>query len=206
LQTNQKIFSKIGNIKNIYIATQGPLENTIGDFWEMIKDKNVYNIIMLGNIEEDNIKKCEKYWPSPGETLNVNNMEISCLEFEENDYIVRKFKMLYENETRIITQFHYTNWNDHQTPDEHSFLNFLLRCKSIYECPILVHCSAGIGRTGVFLATHSLINDCEGSKMKSLNIFSTILTLRKYRQKLVQTPKQYLFCYEIIEKYLKQIL
>ncbi|XP_038167219.1 tyrosine-protein phosphatase non-receptor type 22 [Arvicola amphibius] len=181
-----------------YIATQGPLPTTVLDFWRMIWEYRVLVIVMACMEFEMGKKKCERYWAEPGETqLQFGPFSIFCeAEKKKSDYIIRTLKAKFNNKTRIVYQFHYKNWPDHDVPssiDPILELIWDIRCYQEDDCvPICVHCSAGCGRTGVICAidyTRMLLKD--GIVPENFSVFSLIQEMRTQRPSLVQTQEQY---------------
>ncbi|KAK7810439.1 hypothetical protein U0070_002835 [Myodes glareolus] len=181
-----------------YIATQGPLPTTVLDFWRMIWEYRVLVIVMACMEFEMGKKKCERYWAEPGETqLQFGPFSIFCeAEKKKSDYIIRTLKAKLNNKTRIVYQFHYKNWPDHDVPssiDPILELVWDIRCYQEDDCvPICVHCSAGCGRTGVICAidyTRMLLKD--GIVPENFSVFSLIQEMRTQRPSLVQTQEQY---------------
>nr|XP_034320230.1 uncharacterized protein LOC117687579 isoform X2 [Crassostrea gigas] len=181
---------------DVYIAAQGPKKNTLEDFWFMIWQENIEQIVMLTNLKEKARTKCVQYWPDL-------KMEMSCdflglYTTEEclyDNYVIRKLKVSHarQNESRMITQYHYTAWPDHGTPDPLCLLSFHGRLKRTNTSrnlgPILVHCSAGIGRTGTFIAIDALYE--EGQKTGKVYIADYVTKMREKRMNMVQTYEQY---------------
>jgi protein tyrosine phosphatase len=197
-----------GTVTNQYIATQGPLPNTIEDFWEMIWVTNTTTIIMLTPLTEKEIVKCECYWLSK----DYKNKYILNDYKDENDYLVMtneilitkdiiKREFLYHRgeEQRKITQFHYINWLDFDCPDIKSFIEFVncITNNKYQQYPLCIHCSAGVGRTGVLITVLMILNNINNNK---INIAETIIHLRKYRMGMVQTKEQLEFCYKVINQ------
>nr|XP_034356524.1 tyrosine-protein phosphatase non-receptor type 22 isoform X1 [Arvicanthis niloticus] len=194
-----------------YIATQGPLSTTLLDFWRMIWEYRVLVIVMACMEFEMGKKKCERYWAEPGETqLQFGPFSISCeAEKKKSDYKIRTLKAKFNSETRIIYQFHYKNWPDHDVPssiDPILQLIWDMRCYQEDDCvPICVHCSAGCGRTGVICAvdyTWMLLKD--GIIPKNFSVFNLIQEMRTQRPSLVQTQEQYELVYSAVLELLKR--
>ncbi|GAB1287946.1 Tyrosine-protein phosphatase non-receptor type 22 [Apodemus speciosus] len=165
-----------------YIATQGPLSTTLLDFWRMIWEYRILVIVMACMEFEMGKKKCERYWEA---------------EKKKSDYKIRTLKAKFNSETRIIYQFHYKNWPDHDVPssiDPILQLIWDMRCYQEDDCvPICIHCSAGCGRTGVICAvdyTWMLLKD--GIIPKNFSVFNLIQEMRTQRPSLVQTQELYL--------------
>nr|AAH55377.1 Protein tyrosine phosphatase, non-receptor type 22 (lymphoid) [Mus musculus] len=194
-----------------YIATQGPLSTTLLDFWRMIWEYRILVIVMACMEFEMGKKKCEHYWAEPGETqLQFGPFSISCeAEKKKSDYKIRTLKAKFNNETRIIYQFHYKNWPDHDVPssiDPILQLIWDMRCYQEDDCvPICIHCSAGCGRTGVICAvdyTWMLLKD--GIIPKNFSVFNLIQEMRTQRPSLVQTQEQYELVYSAVLELFKR--
>ncbi|XP_056002216.1 receptor-type tyrosine-protein phosphatase alpha-like [Ostrea edulis] len=181
---------------NEYIASQGPKQNTLSDFWTMIWQENVRQIIMLTNLREGNKAKCVQYWadidvPATFGVFSLRTVEEKHYAF----YIIRTFRVT-NNElkkTHMVTQYHYTAWPDHGTPEPLCLVNFhdhVTRTKDKADVgPTLVHCSAGIGRTGTYIAIDAL--HWAGKKDKKINIAEYVKKMRENRMNMVQTYEQY---------------
>ncbi|XP_058860986.1 tyrosine-protein phosphatase non-receptor type 22-like isoform X2 [Acipenser ruthenus] len=189
-----------------YIATQGPLPNTVLDFWRMIWEYNVQVIVMACREFEMGRKKCERYWAAPEEeTFKCGVFSISC-ESEENkgDYVVRILKATLFNECRAIYQLHYVNWPDHGVPTSiDPMLEMIWEMRSYQEhddVPLCIHCSAGCGRTGVICAidyTWKLLNN--GIIPENFSVFDLVQEMRTQRPSLVQTKEQYELVYTSVK-------
>ena len=198
--------------QNYFISTQGPKPETIEDFWTMVYDYNSNVIVMLCKLLEGGRKKCENYWEAKMKTFEV------LIEKEEkfDMYVIRtlKLKNLEKKDERIVYQFHFIGWPDHGVPDISDgkvFEIFFEINKKVDEYnkgkdPIIVHCSAGVGRTGTFVSMYLLekeimkqINDkCEFIRF---NIFNLVRKIKEMRMYMVQAPPQYEFIYSFV-KYL----
>ncbi|XP_055989097.1 receptor-type tyrosine-protein phosphatase eta [Sorex fumeus] len=185
--------------KRDFIATQGPLPNTLKDFWRMVWEKNIYAIIMLTKCVEQGRTKCEEYWPSKkaqeyGDITVANTAEIVLPEWTIRDFTVKNSQT---SESHPLRQFHFTSWPDHGVPDTTELLinfRFLVRdyMKQIPpESPVLVHCSAGVGRTGTFIAIDRLIYQIENEN--TVDVYGIVYDLRMHRPLMVQTEDQYVF-------------
>ncbi|XP_058860151.1 tyrosine-protein phosphatase non-receptor type 22-like isoform X2 [Acipenser ruthenus] len=189
-----------------YIATQGPLPNTVLDFWRMIWEYNVQVIVMACREFEMGRKKCERYWAAPEEeTFKCGIFSISC-ESEENkgDYVVRILKATLFNECRAIYQLHYVNWPDHGVPSSiDPMLEMIWEMRSYQEhddVPLCIHCSAGCGRTGAICAidyTWKLLNN--GIIPENFSVFDLVQEMRTQRPSLVQTKEQYELVYTSVK-------
>uniref|UniRef100_A0A8D2G3K0 Receptor-type tyrosine-protein phosphatase eta n=1 Tax=Theropithecus gelada TaxID=9565 RepID=A0A8D2G3K0_THEGE len=185
--------------KKDFIATQGPLPNTLKDFWRMVWEKNVYAIIMLTKCVEQGRTKCEEYWPSKqaqdyGDITVAMTSEIVLPEWTIRDFTMKNIQT---SESHPLRQFHFTSWPDHGVPDTTDLLinfRYLVRDymkQSPPESPILVHCSAGVGRTGTFIAIDRLIYQIENEN--TVDVYGIVYDLRMHRPLMVQTEDQYVF-------------
>ncbi|KMQ95329.1 tyrosine-protein phosphatase 69d-like protein [Lasius niger] len=183
-----------------FICAQGPMENTVCDYWRMIWEQHLELILMLTNLEEYSKTKCAKYWPDKRETKNFGDITVEHVkERAYSDYVVRELKMtrLGERDARAIVQYHFLVWKDFVAPEHpHAILRFIKRVNEAYSLekgPILVHCSAGVGRTGTLVALDSLLQQL--AEESQVSIFNTVCDLRHQRNFLVQSLKQYIFIY-----------
>uniref|UniRef100_A0A452EJP2 Tyrosine-protein phosphatase non-receptor type 12 n=1 Tax=Capra hircus TaxID=9925 RepID=A0A452EJP2_CAPHI len=141
-----------------YVATQGPLANTVIDFWRMIWEYNVVIIVMACREFEMGRKKCERYWPLFGEDpITFAPFKISCeAEQARTDYFIRTLLLEFQNESRRLYQFHYVNWPDHDVPSSFDsildMISLMRKYQEHEDVPICIHCSAGCGRTGAICA------------------------------------------------------
>ncbi|XP_014444854.1 tyrosine-protein phosphatase non-receptor type 12 isoform X2 [Tupaia chinensis] len=141
-----------------YVATQGPLANTVIDFWRMIWEYNVVIIVMACREFEMGRKKCERYWPLYGEDpITFAPFKISCEDEQARpDYFIRTLLLEFQNESRRLYQFHYVNWPDHDVPSSFDsildMISLMRKYQEHEDVPICIHCSAGCGRTGAICA------------------------------------------------------
>lgn len=227
-----------------YIATQAPFPSTIPHFWSMIWQESISLIIMLTPINEDGQEKAHRYWPTsnfptkryqdpsyPGRCdFVVKLLEKSVI---GENLIMRRFQLCYQNEFRQVIQFQHIEWPDHGCPDDNddivSLLSTLQEWKSAVSKPILVHCSAGIGRTGTFITIRyelmkaveqfharssqspSLYLDCDRIKEvreflrnHEFTVVDTVRKLRKDRKMMVHNQEQFAFCYRFFESLLEE--
>uniref|UniRef100_A0AAQ4Q5B4 protein-tyrosine-phosphatase n=1 Tax=Gasterosteus aculeatus aculeatus TaxID=481459 RepID=A0AAQ4Q5B4_GASAC len=191
-----------------YIATQGPLPNTVCDFWRMNWEYNVAVIVMACREFEMGRKKCERYFPLLGEEpMSFGPFRISCeSEQARTDYFIRTLTVENDNETRRITQFHYMNWPDHDVPSSFDSILDMIGLMREYQenddVPICVHCSAGCGRTGAICAIDYTWNLLKAGKIpEDFNVFRLIQEMRTQRHSAVQTKEQY----ELVHKAIAQI-
>eukprot|EP00105_Crassostrea_gigas_P040871 XP_019925019.1 PREDICTED: receptor-type tyrosine-protein phosphatase mu [Crassostrea gigas] len=181
---------------NVYIATQGPKQNTVADFWCMVWQEHIEQIIMLTNVMEGNTAKCFQYWPAQETSMDCDSFTLNTTDERHYAYyVVRKVKMIHkkENKCRTVTQHHYTAWPDHGIPEPLCLLlfnNHVTRTKNATQkIPVLVHCSAGIGRTGTYIAIDALYEECK--QKKRINIADYVEKMREKRMNMVQTYEQY---------------
>ncbi|NXV71663.1 PTPRJ phosphatase, partial [Atlantisia rogersi] len=185
--------------KKAFIAAQGPLPNTIEDFWRMIWEKNIYSIVMLTKCVEQARTKCEQYWPdkqpkSYGDIIVTMVSEIVLPEWTIRDFTVEKANT---PESHTVRQFHFTSWPDHGVPETTDLLiNFRhlvheYSSQNPIDSPTLVHCSAGVGRTGTFIAIDRLIQQIEMEN--TVDVYGVVYDLRMHRPLMVQTEDQYIF-------------
>ncbi|NWW99971.1 PTPRJ phosphatase, partial [Caloenas nicobarica] len=187
------------NSKKAFIAAQGPLPNTIEDFWHMIWEKNIYSIVMLTKCVEQARTKCEQYWPDKqsktyGDIIVTMVSEIVLPEWTIRDFTVEKSNT---PESHTVRQFHFTSWPDHGVPETTDLLiNFRhlvheYSSQNPIDSPTLVHCSAGVGRTGTFIAIDRLIQQIEMEN--TVDVYGVVYDLRMHRPLMVQTEDQYVF-------------
>uniref|UniRef100_A0A673LJ51 protein-tyrosine-phosphatase n=1 Tax=Sinocyclocheilus rhinocerous TaxID=307959 RepID=A0A673LJ51_9TELE len=184
-----------------YIATQGPMQETVRDFWRMIWQENSASIVMVTNLVEVGRVKCVRYWPD--ETELYGDIKVTLIETEPlAEYVIRTFTVQKKghHEIREIRQFHFTSWPDHGVPCYATgLLGFIRQVKFLNAPdagPIVVHCSAGAGRTGCFIAVDIMLDMAESEGV--VDIFNCIRELRSQRVNMVQTEEQYVFVHDAI--------
>ncbi|XP_010624695.1 tyrosine-protein phosphatase non-receptor type 9 isoform X2 [Fukomys damarensis] len=204
--------------KNAYIGTQGPLENTYRDFWLMVWEQKVLVIVMTTRFEEGGRRKCGQYWPLEKDTrirfgfLTVTNLGVENMNHYKKTTL--EIHNTEEREKRQVTHFQFLSWPDYGVPSSAASLIDFLRAvrnqqslavssmgtRSKGQCPeqppIVVHCSAGIGRTGTFCSLDICLAQLE--ELGTLNVFQTVSRMRTQRAFSIQTPEQYYFCYKAI--------
>ncbi|KAL3869070.1 hypothetical protein ACJMK2_041796, partial [Sinanodonta woodiana] len=188
--------------QNAYIATQGALPETFGDFWRMIWEQRCATIVMMTRLEERNRIKCDQYWPSRGaETYGL--MHILLVEISElATYTIRTFHIQRYGvpEKREVRQFQFTAWPDHGVPDHPTpLLMFMRRVKASNPPdagPVVVHCSAGVGRTGAFIVIDAMLERIKHEK--TVDIYGHVTCLRAQRNYMVQTEDQYIFIHDAL--------
>lgn len=209
--------------KRAYILTQGPLPVTAGHFWLMVWEQKSKAVLMLNRIIEKNTIKCHQYWPlgscNGGDDdmiLNDVSLKVTFLKKKELSHYTYGELMLTDlqsGQSRIVLHFHYTTWPDFGVPESPAaFLNFLMAVRESGALntdvgPPIVHCSAGIGRSGTFCLVDScLVLIEESGNPNSVNIQEILLEMRRYRMGLIQTPDQLRFSYLAIIEGAKKIL
>ncbi|XP_030647923.1 protein tyrosine phosphatase receptor type Fa isoform X6 [Chanos chanos] len=188
--------------QNAYIATQGPLPETLSDFWRMVWEQRTSTIVMMTRLEEKSRVKCDQYWPSRG-TETYGMIQVSMLDTVElATYSVRTFA-LYKNgssEKREVRQFQFMAWPDHGVPEYPTpilaFLRRVKACNPPDAGPMVVHCSAGVGRTGCFIVIDAMLERMKHEK--SVDIYGHVTCMRAQRNYMVQTEDQYIFIHEAL--------
>ncbi len=203
------LFNKIPNFHFL-----GPLESTVKDFWRMVWQENIVIIVMTTNIREKGTIKCFPYWPLESkETLNAGIYQIQNEKSEKFDSFtvtILTLRKKYSSEYRTIYHAHYLKWPDHGIPSNtKDALTFLDRVDyyrqiTMTKAPILLHCSAGIGRTGTFCAIDIGIK--RYLEKKIIDIPSTVVKMRTERAGSVQTEDQYVFAYLAMKDFIEQQL
>ncbi|KAL1023895.1 hypothetical protein UPYG_G00048650 [Umbra pygmaea] len=188
--------------QNAYIATQGSLPETFCDFWRMVWEQHSANIIMMTKLEEKSRVKCDQYWPTRG-TETYGLIQVTLLDTVElATYSVRTFALYKSgsNEKREVRHFQFTAWPDHGVPEHPTpFLAFLRRVKACNPPdagPMVVHCSAGVGRTGCFIVIDAMVERIKHEK--TIDIYGHVTLMRSQRNYMVQTEDQYAFIYDAL--------
>jgi tyrosine-protein phosphatase non-receptor type 11 len=223
--TSEESFSKV------YLATQGPLPNTINDFWHMVWQEESQIILMITHEEEKGRPKCARYWPDPLDFPGNGNGDLTqCSQVYatikvkligitrvNNDYVLREFLVSDNNNnieltsTRTVYQFQYLAWSDHGVPENQSnTLDFIEHFNSLYSQlgnnkPLTVHCSAGIGRTGAILIIDQILDKIKILGIQcDLDIYKAVCHLRSQRSGMIQTEKQYQFSHMAIRQFIEK--
>ncbi|XP_033838514.1 receptor-type tyrosine-protein phosphatase S-like isoform X5 [Periophthalmus magnuspinnatus] len=188
--------------QNAYIATQGPLAETFGDFWRMVWEQRAASVVMMTRLEEKSRIKCDQYWPSRG-TETYGMIQVTLLDtMELATFCIRTFSLHKSgsSERREVRQFQFTAWPDHGVPEYPTpFLNFLRRVKSCNPPdagPIVAHCSAGVGRTGCFIVIDAMLERIRHER--TVDIYGHVTLMRSQRNYMVQTEDQYSFIHEAL--------
>ncbi|KAL2078501.1 hypothetical protein ACEWY4_026186 [Coilia grayii] len=194
-----------GGRNNDYIAAQGPLPSTVADFWRMIWEQKSTRIVMVTNCIENGKTKCEKYWPHDYNPCRYGDLVITMTsEHKEINWTLREFTVKNEtkSEERVVKHFHFTAWPDHGVPNgTEPLIEFrgLIRRhidSSPPSGPTVVHCSAGVGRTGTLIALDVLLQQLE--REDAVNIGGFVHLMRCHRPRMVQTESQYIFLHQCI--------
>lgn len=202
-----------------YIACQAPLTNTFSHFWRMVWEQNIRVILMLTNLVEKNKEKAQKYWPNDGSQLQFGNIVVCGITTKTVGCVTLKtFKVYFFSaigkllEQRDLYHIHYTDWTDMGTPSSTQSIRQLIKIteicssKSKVKSPLLVHCSAGIGRTGTYIAIDEAIKRIQVKQnlknpSRFIDVHHIVRELRKQRVSMVQTFDQYTFIYRAIQDY-----
>nr|CAI5860932.1 unnamed protein product [Callosobruchus analis] len=202
-----------------YILTQGPLSNTYSHFWLMVWEQQTKAIVMLNKLIEKKQDKCFQYWPAKMGAEHIMNLQdvgltVEYTHLEDHSYYLTRTLRLTDVESgehRDIFQFHYVTWPDFGVPaSPAAFLSFLTRVRDAGALkedvgPAIVHCSAGIGRSGTFCLVDSCLVLIEKFGLNSIDVKEILLEMRKYRMGLIQTPEQLRFSYQAIIEGAKQL-
>ncbi|XP_032364750.1 receptor-type tyrosine-protein phosphatase beta [Etheostoma spectabile] len=194
-----------------YVATQGPLPGTKDDFWKMIWEQNVHNVVMVTQCVEKGRVKCDHYWPCDQDSLYYGDMIVQMLsESVLPEWTIREFNICSEEQrgvSRLVRQFHYTVWPDHGVPDTtHSLIQFVRTVRDYVNRspgsgPTVVHCSAGVGRTGTFIVLDRVLQQLD--TRDTLDIYGAVFDLRLHRSHMVQTERQYSFLHQCVRDVLR---
>ncbi|KAL3876450.1 hypothetical protein ACJMK2_034295 [Sinanodonta woodiana] len=184
-----------------YIASQGTTQFNLNDFWRMVYQQDVEKIVMLTRLAEGDTIKCLQYWPKEGSEQQYGGIKVTLVHVDTfAEYDIRTLTMTVENITKHVTQFHFTAWPDKGVPEAASsivqFWHKVRNMQSQKRSPTIVHCSAGIGRTGTYIALDYLAD--QGKDKQYVQIFSCVAQLRSQRVNFVQTEAQYRFLHEAL--------
>ncbi|KAM7536152.1 hypothetical protein Aperf_G00000090774 [Anoplocephala perfoliata] len=211
-----------------FIAAQGPKDTTFEDFWQMVWDENSNIIVMISNFVERGRRKCDQYWPSSGPQTygNISVQMLSenylacyvarvflvkyvkckkiCVKCFIFDFVLQHLGIYQSTKERIVRHYQYTDWRDFDVPPSPLpvlvFIKTTIKEWTPSRGPIIVHCSAGVGRTGTYICIESLIRQLEAENQ--VNIRGFLEHIRQQRMKLVQTEQQYAFIHDALREYL----
>nr|XP_055198045.1 phosphatidylinositol phosphatase PTPRQ isoform X4 [Nyctereutes procyonoides] len=187
---------------NEFIATQGPLPGTVGDFWRMVWETRAKTLVMLTQCFEKGRIRCHQYWPEDNKPVTVfgDIVITKLMEDVQIDWTIRDLKIERHGDCMTVRQCNFTAWPEHGVPENSAplvhFVKLVRASRAHDTTPMIVHCSAGVGRTGVFIALDHLtqhINDHD-----FVDIYGLVAELRSERMCMVQNLAQYIFLYQCI--------
>ncbi|XP_008282979.1 receptor-type tyrosine-protein phosphatase C, partial [Stegastes partitus] len=188
-----------------YIAAQGPKDETVADFWRMIWEQQSSIIVMVTRCEEGNRVKCAQYWPSIDRQTEIFEEFVVKLNSEDHcpDYTIRRLSLMNKrdkNSEREVTHIQFMSWPDHGVPGEPHLLLKLRRrvnaFKNFFSGPIVVHCSAGVGRTGTYIGIDAMMEGLEAEGR--VDIYGYLVRLRRQRCLMVQVEAQYILIHQAL--------
>uniref|UniRef100_A0A4W5RUJ4 protein-tyrosine-phosphatase n=1 Tax=Hucho hucho TaxID=62062 RepID=A0A4W5RUJ4_9TELE len=199
------------NFRREYIATQGPLPGTKDDFWKMVWEQNVHNVVMVTQCVEKGRVKCDHYWPFDQDPLYYGDLIVQMLsESVLPEWTIREFKICSEdqlNYSKVVRQFHYTVWPDHGVPETTQSLIQFVRTVRDYinrtsgSGATVAHCSAGVGRTGTFISLDRVLQQLDTKD--TVDIYGAVFDLRLHRSHMVQTECQYAYLHQCVRDVLR---
>ncbi|KAM8862011.1 receptor-type tyrosine-protein phosphatase beta isoform 2-T2 [Synchiropus picturatus] len=199
------------NFRREYIATQGPLPGTKDDFWKMVWEQNVHNVVMVTQCVEKGRVKCDHYWPFDHDPLYYGDLIVQMVsESVLPEWTIREFRICSEEQlsyNRLVRHFHYTVWPDHGVPETtHSLVQFVRTVRDYVNRtpgsgPTVVHCSAGVGRTGTFIILDRILQQLDSRD--TVDIYGSVFDLRLHRSHMVQTECQYSYLHQCVRDVLR---
>eukprot|EP00877_Chromochloris_zofingiensis_P002632 jgi/Chrzof1/1236/Cz01g45230.t1 len=213
-----------GSQGHAYIATQGPLSNTVEEFWHMVQVTNTSAIVMLTNLADHGKVKCAPYYPEgEKQSLTLPGVQVTCVHASKIGDVIsfRQLEVIFPGtgEQRWVNHYHYMAWPDFGVPQRTQDIRRL--CRALDDCRrtgchITVHCSAGVGRTGSFCAVDVLLQRLDWLKLQhtcdpnvirqAMDVSQLVLSLRKQRPGMVQTGDQYTFIYSAVMDELRALI
>ncbi|XP_037551667.1 receptor-type tyrosine-protein phosphatase beta, partial [Nematolebias whitei] len=199
------------NYRREYIAAQGPLPGTKDDFWRMVWEHGVHNVVMVTQCVEKGRVKCDQYWPADKEPLYYGDLVLQMLsESVLPEWTIREFRITSERSCsypRVLRHFHYTVWPDHGVPEStQSLIQFVRTVRDYVDRSpstgaTVVHCSAGVGRTGTFIALDRVLQQLDSKG--TIDLYGSVFDQRLHRQHMVQTECQYAFLHQCVRDVLR---
>ncbi|XP_022102873.1 tyrosine-protein phosphatase 10D-like [Acanthaster planci] len=192
------------NKDNEYIATQGPLPNTVSDFWQMVWEQQTAAIVMVTNLVENARVKSEQYWPNDNSQLTFNDVTVTHINtVTKPSWTIRTLELEKNGETRVLHHYHFRSWGDHGVPSTPDPMLFFVRTfqemQTSIAGPVVVHCSAGVGRSGTFVTLDILLRSLDQGE-QFLDVYGTVANMRESRCYMVQTEDQYIFIHQVLLK------
>lgn len=195
-----------------FIVTQGPLGQNVADFWQMVWEQGCVVIVMLTRLQDNGYQLCTRYWPEEGsEQYHIFEVHLVSEHVWCEDYLVRSvyLKNTRTGETRTVTQFHFRSWPAHGVPSStKALLEFRRKVNKSYRgrsCPIVVHCSDGVGRSGTYVLIDMVLNRLSKG-CKEIDIAATLEHVRDQRGGMVQNRQQFEFCLMAVAEEVHAIL
>lgn len=195
---------RFNNLEQTFIAAQAPKPNSFMNFWQMVLENEINVIVMITGLTEGNIKKADQYWPDEeNRTINLEgNIQLKYIDTSyQGTYYLRTIDV---STGQKVNQLQITKWMDLTAPDDtRILLDLVNKVRELVGSkkgpPILVHCSAGVGRTGTFICLYKLMSDYFSPKVEQLDPFKTVLEMRTQRMKMVQKPSQYVYIFRCVK-------
>ncbi|XP_074936839.1 phosphatidylinositol phosphatase PTPRQ isoform X3 [Phalacrocorax aristotelis] len=187
---------------NEFIATQGPLPGTVGDFWRMVWETRAKTLVMLTQCFEKGRIRCHQYWPEDNKPVTVfgDIVITKLMEDIQMDWTIRDLKIERHGDCMMVRQCNFTSWPEHGVPETTApiihFVKLIRASRAHDNTPMVVHCSAGVGRTGVYIALDHLTQHL--SDHDFVDIYGLVAELRSERMCMVQNLAQYIFLHQCV--------